>query len=62
MPTVDTNRLHDAHYHPIKVTQAWAAFVALMGGEAQATIAKRKARDAQRRRETTYARGELGGS
>jgi hypothetical protein len=60
VPTVDTNRLHDAHYHPIKVTQAWAAFVALMGGEAQATIAKRKARDAQRARETTYARGEKG--
>ena len=62
MPTVDTNRLHDAHYHPIKVTRAWAAFMAGMGDDVTATVAERKARDAQRRRETTYARDELGGS
>ena len=60
MPTVDTNRLHDAHYHPIKVTRAWAAFMVAMGDDVTATVAERRARDDQRRRETTYARDELG--
>ena len=57
---IPPNRLHNAHYHPIKVTQKWAAFVAVMGSEAKASAERRKARDAQRRRETTYARDELG--
>jgi hypothetical protein len=57
---IPPNRLHNAHYHPMKVTQAWAAFVTAMGTEAKASAAKRKAREAQRRRETTYARDELG--
>ena len=54
------NRLHNAHYHPIKVTQKWAAFVTAMGTEAKTSAERRKAREAQRRRETTYARDELG--
>jgi hypothetical protein len=52
--------LHNAHYHPIKVTQKWAAFVTAMGTEAKTSAERRKAREAQRRRETTYARDELG--
>ncbi len=62
MATTQTNKAHGAHYHPIKVTKAWAAFVAAMGDEATATAAKRLRRQRERKAETTYARGELGGS
>ena len=57
-----TNRAHDAHYHPIKVTQLWAAFMAAMNDEATVTVAKRAEQRRERHDETTYARGELGGS
>ncbi len=53
---------HNAHYHPIKVTEAWTAFMESMGIEATNTVDERARRRAQRERETTYARGELGGS
>ncbi len=53
---------HNAHYHPIKVTDAWKAFMESMGIEATNTVDERARRRAQRERETTYARGELGGS
>ena len=62
MATTQTNKAHRAHYHPIKVTKAWAAFVAAVGDEATATAAKRVRRQRERKAKTTYARGELGGS
>ena len=44
-----TNRAHDAHYHPIKVTEAWEAFTAAMndrgdGHRRQAGRAERRER------------------
>lgn len=53
---------HNAHYHPIKVTAAWQALAEAMQAESTNTATKRAQRRAQRERETTYARGELGGS
>lgn len=55
------NLLRDAHYHPIRATQAWQDFVAAMQSVAKDPVTDRLAADAQRKRETTYARGELGG-
>jgi hypothetical protein len=51
----------DAHYHPIKVTELWAAFRA-----ANEALAVRDAdylarKEREREHETTYARDELGG-
>jgi hypothetical protein len=60
MTTPTPHPLHNAHYHPNKVTAAWAAFVAAVGGEAKAVATRRAQREAQRRRETTYARGVEG--
>ena len=55
-----TNLVRDAHYHPIRATATWAAFVADMADLAIADPEERKRRSEQRARETTYARGELG--
>lgn len=49
-----------AHYHAIAATQEWAAFAAAMKVIAVRTPQERAAREAQRKRETTYDRGELG--
>ena len=62
MATTQTNKAHRAHYHPIKVTERWRAFVAGMGDEATATVTKRVRHQRERKAETTYARNELGGS
>jgi hypothetical protein len=51
----------DAQYHAVKPTASWRDFQAAMAAKLDKTAAQRAARDAQRKRETTYARGELGG-
>lgn len=51
----------DAQYHAIKPTETWATFQAAMAERLTRTAAQRARRDAERKRETTYARGELGG-
>ena len=50
----------DAQYHAIKPTETWKSFQAAMTEHLTRTAAQRARRDAQRQRETTYARGELG--
>ena len=60
MTTPTPHPLHNAHYHPHKVTAAWAAFVAAVGSEAKAVATRRAQREAQRKRETTYSRGVEG--
>lgn len=62
MATPQPAHAHNAHYHPIRVTEAWKAFTEGMATEATNAATKRAQRRAQRERETTYARGELGGS
>ena len=60
-----THRLphrHDAHYPAVAATKAWRDFQAAMMKVAERSAAERAARDAQRERETTYARGQLGSS
>jgi hypothetical protein len=52
---------HDAHYHAIAATAAWATFRAAQTALAVHSSAERAGRDRERERETTYARGELGG-
>lgn len=52
---------NDARYHAIKPTATWKSFEAGMAADVQRSAEARKARDAKRQRETTYARGELGG-
>jgi len=51
----------DARYHAIKVTGTWQAFQQAVAADVTNSAAERKARDAKRQRETTYARGEMGG-
>lgn len=51
-----------AHYHAVKATEKWSEFVAALQAEAFRTADQRARQVAQRKRETTYARGELGGS
>lgn len=53
---------NDAHYHAIRLTETWRQFEAAMRAKARDPATQREAEDAKRRRETTYARGELGGS
>lgn len=55
------DRRKDAHYHAIAATQRWSEFVAALRARAVTPADHRQAEDAQRRRETTYARGVLGG-
>ena len=62
MASVPLTRKKDAHYHAIKATEAWTAFQAALTSVISNTLDERTRRDAQRVRETTYARGELGGS
>lgn len=51
----------DARYHAIKPTATWKAFQDGMATDVRRSADARAAREAKRRRETTYARGELGG-
>ena len=50
-----------AQYHAVKATEEWAAFVAGMLDDVTRSQAQRQRRDEERKRETTYAQGELGG-
>lgn len=61
MATAPNDRVRDAHYHPVKATALFAAFTAAVQAQATNTADARKRRDAQRARETTYARDEPGG-
>lgn len=61
MATAPNDRARDAHYHPVKATAAFAAFTKAVQAQAANTPGWRARRDAQRKRETTYARGGLGG-
>lgn len=58
---VPTDRARDAHYHPVRATAAWKAFVQSQLALATDSPAQRATREAQRVRETTYARAEQGG-
>lgn len=55
------SRKKDAHYHALKATQEWAKFRDAMAETVKRAAAERAARERQRERETTYARGQLGG-
>lgn len=51
----------DALYHMLRVTGTYQAFQRAMSDAVTRSAEARKARDKQRQRETTYARGVLGG-
>ena len=51
----------DATYHAIKATEEWANFILGMNATISRSLAQRQRRDAERKRETTYARGVEGG-
>lgn len=55
-------RARNAHYHPVKTTAQWAAFVAALEAAVHNSADRRAREVAQRKRETTYARGTTGGS
>jgi hypothetical protein len=61
MATAPLDKLKDARYHAIKATEEWANFVNAEMANATNSPVARAARDAQRQRETTYSRGQLGG-
>jgi len=56
------SHVRNAHYHPIKVTEKWAAFMAEMEAGATRVITERDRKRRERHNETTYARGTTGGS
>lgn len=58
-PPLDKRK--DARYHVTRTTERWAQFVAALRDTATRSGAQRAAQVAQRNRETTYARHELGG-
>ena len=59
---VDYNtRAKDALYHAQVATANWAAFVAALQPLAVRSTDARLRANAQRKRDTTYARGTLGG-
>jgi hypothetical protein len=51
----------DAQYHLLQATAAWEAFAAGMQADLVRDAPQRARARAERQRETTYARGELGG-
>ena len=55
------NLVRDAHTHPIKASEKWLEFMNAMNAVAEESVAERQARDAEKKRETDYARGVLGG-
>lgn len=61
MATAPNDRARDAHYHPVKATARFKAFIEGTAALATNAATARARREAQRVRETTYARGELGG-
>jgi len=58
-PPLDKKK--DARYHAVLATAKWAEYVAATHAEITRTAAQRKTEVAERKRETTYARGTLGG-
>jgi hypothetical protein len=61
MATTPNPKAKDAHYHAIKATAKWEAFVAELGGDLRRSAAQRAREVNERKRSTTYARGTLGG-
>jgi hypothetical protein len=61
MPTAPKAKTRDAHYHVVKSTAHWAAFIAALGAVTVNTQAARERKLAERKRETTYAHGTTGG-
>ena len=61
MTAPPSNPARDAHYHPIRVTELWAQFVAATQALAVQGPGYRERKDREHEHETTYARGELGG-
>lgn len=61
MASVPLDRKKDARYHAIAATNEWAAFVQSMMDLATNSVASRVRDAEQRKRETTYARNEMGG-
>lgn len=61
MAPTPSDKAKDAHYHVVQATVEWAAFAKAMLDEATNSVDERSRKDEQRKRETTYARDELGG-
>lgn len=57
-----TYRAAHAHYHPVKVSKKWAEIIAAMQADRVKSAGQDATRERERRNETTYARGETGGS
>jgi hypothetical protein len=55
------DRKKDATYHAIATTAEWVKFVAALKATVERSVAARLRADAERQRETTYARGVEGG-
>jgi hypothetical protein len=53
-------KLRDAHYHPLAASAKWAELKSAEQAARTRSAAADAAKDAERKRETTYARGELG--
>jgi hypothetical protein len=60
MANVPHDQARDAHYHPVKSTEQWAAFVKALAAVTVDPAAVRARKLAERKRETTYARGQEG--
>lgn len=56
------SRRKDAHYHALRATERWTEFITALAVATKRSADQRGREDAQRRRETTYDRGRLGGS
>lgn len=61
MASEPLDKKKDATYHAIAATAEWATFVNAMLDEASNSVAQRAQRAAQRKRETTYSKGQQGG-
>ena len=61
MATTPNPKAKDAHYHAVAATAKWSAFVAQERTDLRRSAAQRAREVRERKRETTYARGELGG-
>jgi hypothetical protein len=60
MASPQTPATGTARYHAVAATAEWAAFMAGVAADVVRTKAERERRDAERKRETTYARGVPG--
>lgn len=59
-PGTSSSLVKKAHYHAVAATATYAAYVKGVQAVATNTAAARARRDAEAKRETTYARGTLG--